>query len=435
VTASGTAQPSTESAQRAENQRRTVAVLSATQIIGGIGAGAAVSVGALLAEDVSGSAAWSGMAATLTTLGAAIAAVPLSRLAERRGRRPALTSGWVLAAVGSALAVVAAAVPSFPLLMLGLTLMGFGTASALQARFAATDLAGPGERARALSLVVWASTVGSVAGPNLTRPGASVAEAVGVPALAGPLLFSCAAAIISALILTIALRPDPLVLARRSLETPAPSSAVAATPEAPSGQLETSPRAGAPRAISIIAASPAARAGLLAVVTGHAVMVSVMAMTPVHMRGHGAGLTVIGLTISLHIAGMFAFSPVVGWIADRYGRRPALLAGFGLLIVATLTTAAAGSSTLLVTVGLIALGLGWSFVTIAGSAQLSEAIPLSQRPRVQGTADLLMNLAGAAAGGLSGVVVAQLDYTGLSLAAALLILPALLLAGFRPIRN
>jgi MFS family permease len=158
-------------------------------------------------------------------------------------------------------------------------------------------------------------------------------------------------------------------------------------------------------------------------------MVSVMAMTPVHMHGQGASLTLIGLTISLHVAGMFAFSPAVGWFTDRYGRRAALIVGFALLIAATLTTATSGHSTLRVTTGLVVLGLGWSFATIAGSAQLSDAIELTERPRVQGAADLLMNLSGATAGGLSGLVVAQLDYPGLSLVAATLVIPALVLAG------
>ena len=403
------------------SQRRTLAVLSAAQVVGGIGTGASVSVGALLAEDVSGSQAWSGAAATLTTLGAATCAVPMARLADRSGRRIALGSGWLLAAAGASVVVLAAVAGSFPILLLGLILSGAGNAATLQARFAATDLAGTDDRARALALVVWATTVGAVAGPNLTRPGAAVADVVGVPPLAGPFLFSAVAGVLAAAALALALRPDPLLLAKdlaagraavRDLTVPPPD--VAPTPATPPDS----------RAIVTILGNRRARTALVALVTGHAVMIAIMAMTPVHLHGHGAGLTVIGLTISLHIAGMFALSPLVGWCADRYGRRPVLLAGFVLLGSAAITTATAGASAQRVAVGLVALGLGWSCTSIAASAQLSESVDDGQRRRVQGTADLTMNLAGAGAGALSGLLVAGIDYAGLSLVAAVLVLPA-----------
>ncbi len=150
--------------------------------------------------------------------------------------------------------------------------------------------------------------------------------------------------------------------------------------------------------------------------------------------GVGAmGGLAIGLTISLHIAGMFALSPLAGWLADRHGRRTGLWTGYALLATAALITASAGHSTVLVTAGLVVLGLGWSFTTIAASAQIAEAVPVTDRPRVQGTADLFMNLSGAVAGGLGGVLVALVGYHGLSLIAALAVLPAAaVLARARP---
>jgi MFS family permease len=389
-------------------QRRIVPVLAVAQVAGGIGIGAAVSVGALLALDLSGSAAWSGIASTCTTLGAASAAVPLARLAVARGRRPALSTGWFVAAAGASLAVLAAVVRSFPLLIVAMVLLGVGNASNLQARFAATDLAGPGARARSLGLVVWATTVGAGAGPNLTRPGAALAGAVGVPALAGPLLVTAVAAVAAAGVLAFALRPDPLLTARevsaaRSPGDPAPD------------------RRGA---LALIAASPTALAGLVGLVTGHAVMVGVMSLTPVHLHAGGASLTLIGLTISLHIAGMYALSPVAGWLADRHGRRAGLWTGYALLAAAALLTAGAGHSPAVVTLGLIVLGLGWSFTTIAASAQIAEAVALPDRPRVQGTADLCMSLSGALGGAAAGVIVSVAGYHGLSLVAALAVFPA-----------
>jgi len=389
-------------------QRRIVRVLAITQVAGGIGIGAAVSVGALLALDLSGSAAWSGIASTCTTLGAAAAAVPLARLAVGRGRRLALSTGWLVAAAGASLAVLAAVVRSFPLLIVGLALLGVGNASNLQARFAATDLAEPGARARSLGLVVWATTVGAVAGPNLTRPGAVLAGAVGVPALSGPLLVTAVAAVGAAVVLAVALRPDPLLTAR---------AASAATPAG----IPTPDRRGA---MALIKASPPAVAGLAGLVTGHAVMVAVMSLTPVHLHAGGASLTVIGLTISLHIAGMYGLSPVAGWLADSHGRRTGLWTGYALLATATLLTAGAGHSPVVVTLGLIVLGLGWSFTTIAASAQITDAVAEPDRPRVQGTADLCMSLSGAVGGAVAGIIVSLAGYHGLSLVATLAVFPA-----------
>lgn len=391
-------------------QRRTLAVLSAAQIIGGIGIGASISVGALLAEDLSGSQALSGMAATLTTLGAALWALPLAAAAQRHGRRIALTSGWLLATIGAGTAVLAASAGSFALLLPALLLMGAGNAANLQSRFAATDLAPAASRARSLGLVVWSTTLGAVVGPNLTHPGAAVARGLGLPELSGPFVFSAAATLIAAFVLILALHPDPL-LASRELGN------------RESGFDLRRPPAPTRNGFAAIRSSPRAMSALIAIVTSHTVMVAVMAMTPVHMHGHGSSLSVIGLTISLHIAGMFALSPVAGWVADRYGRTSAIMIGQTLLLAASLITATAGGSETRITVGLVVLGLGWCFSTVAASTQLAESVPAPDRPKSQGTSDLLMNLAAAAAGAVSGLAVSGIGFSGLSLVAAATVLP------------
>ncbi len=410
-------------------QRRVVAVLGAAQVAGGVGIGAAVSVGALLALDLTGSAAWAGIASTGTTLGAALAAVPLARLAVARGRRLALSSGWLLAACGAALAVVAASARSFPLYLVALVFLGVGSAANLQARFAATDLAPPVTRARSLGLVVWATTVGAVAGPNLTRPGAALAGVVGVPPLAGPLLLCSAFALLAALVLLVALRPDPLLTARAA--GPAAARPPDDEPDDEPDDVEAAAPGPERSALAVVAAAPAAAVALASLVTGHGVMVAVMSLTPVHMDGEGVGLELIGLTISLHIAGMYALSPVVGWFADRRGRTPAIATGQALLIAATLLTATARASMGRVMTGLVLLGLGWSFSTVASSALLADAVPAADRPRVQGTADLFMNLAGAVAALAAGAVVYLAGYAVLSLAAAVAVLPAAAVVGRR----
>lgn len=388
-------------------QRRTVRVLAAAQVLSGLGAGGAIAVGALLAEELSGSEALSGIATTMTVLGAALFAVPLARLAAARGRRPGLATGWWIGAFGGGVVLIASALELFWLLPVGMLLFGAATAAGLQSRFAATDLAAPESRARDLSLVVWATTIGAVVGPNLTRPGTAVADALGIPAPAGPFVFAVGAFSAAAMLISLALRPDPLVASGARQLTGAKT-----------------PRRSARE---VLRGNRPAQAGLTAVVVGHMVMVGVMTMTPVHMTHHGATLSIVGLTISLHIAGMFALSPVFGTLADRCGRRPIIFAGVALLGAATLIAGTAGDSVPRLTIGLVLLGLGWSAELVAGSALLAESVAAGERPVVQGASDLLMNLAGAAGGALAGVVVAGAGYGPLNaIAGATLVVPLLM---------
>jgi MFS family permease len=403
-------------AERGRIQRRTLVVLIACQVIGGLGIGIGLAVGALVARDLSGSDAWSGAAVTLVTLGAAGMAIPLARLAGRSGRRAALATGWLVAAGGAVLALAAIVLGWFPLLLVGFATFGAATAANLQSRYAATDLALADHRGRALSIVVWATTLGSVAGPNLAAPAAGLATSLGLPGLAGPFAISAVGFVLSAVALTLWLRPDPLRTAQALVVAPRPALPVdAARPAA--GR-----RAGGGWAA--IRASRAGKVSVLVIVTGHAVMVGVMAMTPIHLVHHGASLTIVGLTISLHVAGMYALSPVFGILVDRWGRRPVMLLGLGTLVAACAAAGAAPGGGPLLSLGLVLLGLGWSAGTVAGSTALADAIPLDSRPAAQGVSDSLMGVAGAAAAALSGVVLAMLGFAGLCLLAALLTVPA-----------
>ncbi|MCU1545112.1 MAG: transporter [Homoserinimonas sp.] len=376
-------------------QRRTVRVLSAAQILGGLGLGATISVGALLAAAVSGSSSWSGMAATLSTLGAALLALPLARFARSRGRRVALSTGAALAGVSAALIIAATGAESFPLLLFALALAGAGSATNLQARFAATDLAVPQHRGRDLSLVVWATTIGAVLGPNLIEPGERIGEALGMPPLTGPFVFTIVAQIGVVLVYWVGLRPDPLLTALR---------------------LTTARVSGPPRlGFSTLRTNAHARFAVVSVALSHATMVSMMSMTPVHLYGHGVTLAVVGFTISLHVAGMYALSPVFGWLADRFGRMPMLLAGQALLLGALVTAWVGSESQSLVVVSLVLLGLGWSASTISSSTLLVEFVPVGDRAGVQGVSDLVMNAAGALGGALAGPILAKLGYSGLGL--------------------
>ncbi|WP_200931732.1 MULTISPECIES: MFS transporter [unclassified Aeromicrobium] len=391
--------------EQARLQRRILRTLVAVQVVGGVGNGAGLAVGVLLLREVSGSSGWAGMSTVMLTLGAALATVPLATLAVRAGRRPALATGWFLGAVGAAVVVLGADADSLPLVLVGLFLCGVSTASNLQSRFAAVDRAEPRHVGRSLALVTWATTVGAVLGPNLIGPGTTTARALGVPDLAGPLVFSCVAFAVAGTVVLVLLRPDPLPPARRGgIDVPVPRVRAAL----PHVRGET-------------------RTAVVTIALAHAVMVSVMALTPVHMQDHGAGVEVIGLTISLHIAGMYALSPVMGWLADRWGPARTILAGQLVLVAAVVVAGTSGTSEVRITVGLVLLGLGWSAATIAGAALLTRSTDPAVRPLVQGLGDLTMNLAGAAGGLLAGVLVAWQGFGTLNAAAGTLVVPVVLL--------
>ncbi len=402
----------------AGTQRRTMRVLVASQVLGGVGVGSGIAVVGLLAYELSGTESLSGVSATASVLGAAGAAVLIARVTEARGRRPGLVAGYLVGAVGAVLAIVAAVGGSFPLHVVASLAFGWASASNLQARYAATDLAVPARRGRALSTVVWATTVGAVLGPNLTGPGEVVADAVGLPPLAGPYLFSLVSFGAAALVQAVGLRPDPLLLARQD-------EADRSRDTAPALHSTASRDASSLRgALMIVKAHRAALTALTTIAAAHATMVAIMVMTPVHLEHHGASLQVVGLTISLHIAGMYALSPLVGRLADRVGRRPTLAAGLLQLLAAALLAAfAAPTGSAWFQAGLVLLGTGWSFCLVAGSTLLVDATPTDARTIVQGASDLVMNLAGGAGGIAAGVVLAVAGYEALALGSLLLLLP------------
>jgi MFS family permease len=378
-------------------RHRTLGLLATGQILGGLGTGAALSIGALAANALAGES-WSGMAATMSTLGAALLAVPLARLADRRGRRISLSTAALIAAGGVALCVVGMVASAVVILFVGLAGAGAATAAALQSRFAATDLAAPQTRGRDLSLVVWSTTVGAVIGPNLAEPGEAVGRALGLPPLSGVFVFAVVAQLLAAAAYALFLRPDPLTVSKQlGLDL--------ASRAGPTGH-------GGPP--NVQGSMSLVRLAILATALSHATMVALMAMTPVHLVHGGATLSVVGLTISLHIAGMFALSPVFGILSDRLGRIPTILLGQAMLVFSAVVTALGSHHHGLVIAGLILLGLGWSASTVSGSALLNDAAPPAHRVRLQGRSDLAMNLAGALGGALSGPVLAFVGYSGLA---------------------
>jgi MFS family permease len=390
-------------------QRRSLSVLSGASALSGIAVAGSIAAGGLLAARLAGSEGAAGLAQTAGVLGAAALSLPLARIAMSRGRRAALSVGFGIGAVGALVVIVASLASSLWLLLVGCLLVGVASAATFQSRYAATDLAEDHQRARALSWVVWAGTIGAVIGPNLLNISGSLGSALGLEPLAGPYVVSGVALTLAVVILVVFLRPDPYLVA---VQRRAADGIARVKPKLRDG-------------IGHLKAAPQAVLGIIVISVGHLVMVMVMVMTPVHMDAGHSTLQLIGLVISIHVLGMFAFAPVVGILVDRFGRLPMALTGAAILIASCVIAGTAGPHrTFQLGLGLFLLGLGWSFTLISGSTMVTDAIAAENRPAVQGLSDLAMNVAGALGGIMAGLIVVASSYEVLCFAA---IVPLLLL--------
>lgn len=404
------------SAGDAPEQHRTLVVLVGAQILSGAGLAAGITVGALLAEEMLGSTSLAGVPITLFTLGSALAAVLIGMASGRAGRRVGLAAGYGVGALGSLGVIIAAVIDSPALLFFALFIYGAGSAANLQARYAGADLAAPARRARALSTVLVATTLGAVVGPTLTGATGDMAEAWGLPRLAGPFVLATAAYTGAAIVLWAFLRPDPLLLAlERARTAVAHLDSVDETPGTP--LVAPASDARHPHGVSL---------GATVMVVTQIIMVAVMTMTPVHMVHHGNG-GAVGLVIAIHVGAMYLPAPLSGRLVDRYGPGHVAVLAAVTLIAAGLFAGFSGGSITLVAIGLAFLGLGWSLGLVAGTTLVTESASVATRAATQGRVDVLVALAGAAGGAVSGVVVAGASYTALALgggALALILIPA-----------
>jgi MFS family permease len=384
-------------------QKRTIKVLATTQILSGVGVAGTVAAGSLLVSSISNSETLAGLAGATAVLGAAAMAIPLSKLTQRGGRRLGLSVGYTVGLAGAAFAIFGGSQRILIAMLFGTFLVGAASASGYQARFAATDLADDSNRSRQLSYVVWGSTVGAVTGPNLMGPSGALAESLGLPKLVGPYILALVTLGMGALVIWLLLKPDPYLTAANL------------RPKSEEKHELLSAR----KTLKLIRQNPSALFAIAAIAIGHIAMVSIMVMTPVHMAHVDVTLTVIGLVISIHIVGMYAFSPIVGILSDLMGRRWVIQIGVAILLTSCLISGLADPhSSIQLGFGLFLLGLGWSCTLIAGSALLSEAVETKLRPSSQGASDLLMNLMGAGGGAMAGVVIGTLGYGWLCLFAA-----------------
>lgn len=389
--------------QREILYKRTLLIIVISQIFGGAGLAAGITVGALLAEDMLGTNAFAGVPVALFTLGSAGAALMIGRLSNRYGRRIGLSMGFIAGGIGAIGVVLAALSNSIFVLFFSLLIYGAGTATNLQARYAGTDLATDKQRARAISIAMVSTTFGAVAGPNLVDVMGSFAKSIGVPELAGPFILAAAAYLFAGFILFLFLRPDPYLVAL----------AINAKRES----------AGRVPSVSELTNKRGITAGSIVMIISHVVMVAIMTMTPVYMGSHGHSLRAIGLVIGIHIGAMYLPSLFTGVLVDKVGRPVmAIASAVTLLISGIIAAVAPGESLFLITLALALLGLGWNFGLISGTAILVDATNPRTRAKTQGTADVFIALAGSAAGILSGVVVAGTSFGALSIGSGILVL-------------
>ncbi|MFZ5822810.1 MAG: MFS transporter [Bacillota bacterium] len=394
-----------------ELYKRTLLIVVFSQLFGGAGLAAGVTVGALLAQDMMGTDSLAGIPAALFTLGSAVAALLVGGLSQRFGRRLGLSAGFLVGGIGALGVVFAAVNDNILLLFASLFTYGAGTATNLQARYAGTDLAQPTQRATAISIAMVSTTLGAVAGPNLVGVLGRFATTLGVPALAGPFMLATAAYMLAGVVFLLFLRPDPLLVAK------AIADALKAAQSHLAQKTEHIPTINH-RLIAV---------GAAVMVLTQIVMVAIMTMTPVHMKHHGHGLGDVGMVIGIHIGAMYLPSLITGVLVDKIGRTAMSFAAGGTLLAAGVVAAIApGDSMLVLGFALALLGLGWNFGLISGTALIVDATHPDTRAKAQGTVDVLIALAGASGGALSGMVVAHSSYATLSLSGgvlSLLLLP------------
>jgi len=396
----------TETSRRGSVRVKLMATLFVAQVCGSTGHAIGMAVGSIMAASITGTNTWSGLPIAVGALGTALASWPLARLMASSGRRPGLALGYALAMIGAVLGLWGVAGRSFTLMLIGMALFGIASTSNLLARYAAADVSLPARRGRAMGLIVWGSTVGSMIGPNLMAPALSIGARLGVPATASAFLISVASYTIAAVLTFCFLRPDPLAIARQEQE-----AADAGRP------------AGVARALGAILADVRVQMALATLSVSQFVMISTTAISPLYLHDQGHAVGTIGVAVSLHLAGMYVASPLSGWLADRFGRLPVIAAGALLLIFAVgLAGIAPGTAAVPVILALFLNGVGWNLAFVAGSALLTDALAPAERASVQGLADLLMGLMGAIGAVAGGMILGLWGFAILNVVGAALVL-------------
>jgi MFS family permease len=372
------------------SERRTLAVLAAATGVGSLGLAAGGTAGALLAEDITGSDAAAGVPLGVLVAGSAAGALLIARQTSRSGRASGLILGYALGTVGAVTVIAGAIASSFALVLVGSAALGAANAAVFLTRYAAADVGDETTRGRALGTVFVAAAIGAITSPNLLGPTGRLADAIGLPELAGLYLVAIPAFGIAALLLSRLSRPvqnrdDAIVLD------------------------DSRPTVGLGRAQSALVVLGAV----------NFVMVAVMAIAPVHLKEEGHELGFVGLVVGVHVFGMFAPSPLSGRLVDRTGSATVVSLGALFLVAAGVSGALVDPSGHVgVTVVLGLLGLGWNAGVVGGSTMLASAVPAGERPRAEGFGEIAMGGAAAIGAVFAGLVVAAGGFPALALTGA-----------------
>jgi MFS family permease len=383
-----------------------MAALFAAQVCGSTGHSIVLAVGSIMAATITGTNTWSGLPVAVGALGAALASWPLARLMSRSGRRPGLALGYGLAVAGALLGMMGVVSRSFALMLAGMALFGIANTSNLLARYAAADVSPGAQRGRAMGLIVWGSTVGSIIGPNLMDPALRAGNLLEVSPAASAFLISVAAYALAALLVEVFLRPDPLLVTRQL-----------------QGVVGAGRTAQPARPLGAILGDVRVQIALAALTISQFVMIGTTSTSPVYLHDQGHHVQTIGLAVSFHLAGMYVASPLSGWLCDRFGRLVMIGTGVLVLIAAVMLAGLApGTDRALIIAGLFLNGVGWNFAFVAGSALLTEALSTAERASVQGLADLVMGLMGALGSAAGGMILGAWGFAILNTLAAGLVL-------------
>ena len=395
---------------------RLMGALFAAQVAASAGQSIGMAVGGIMAAEITGTNAWTGVPVALGGVGTALASWPLATLMGRFGRRPGLALGYGLAVLGALLGMGGVLTRSFPLLLVGMLLFGIGQTSNLLARYAAADVTAAAHRGGAMGLIIWGGAAGSIIGPNLMGLAVEVGRPLGLSPVGSAFLISVAGYLVATLVVEMFLRPDPLAIARQ-LQARASASLV--------GERA--------RSLGAIFRDPQVRIALGTLMTSQLVMIGTTSTSPVHLHDHGHHVQTIGLAVAAHLGGMYIASPLSGWLADRLGRLPVIgLGGIVLVVALGVAGLVPGSESGLVMLGLFLNGIGWNLAFVAGSALLTDALSPAERTSFQGLADLIMGMMGALGSAAGGLVLGAWGFGMLNaLGAACMVTPLLAAWAYR----
>lgn len=392
----------TTTATQEATRKRLIWTLFTGNAIGSISYIGIATIGALIADELTGSTALSGLPSTAGTLGVAGGAAALSWMSYRRGRRPTFTLGYALAVGGALLTALSILTSNFFLVLVGMTAIGFGRSVGQLSRYAAGDLRTDERRASAISLIIWASTIGAIVGPPLIGPMGTLASNAGFNELMGPVLIAVIGFSVASVLMFARLRPDPLTLAVEEVDGKTDRNA---------------------RPIADLMRSRSVQLAVAAIVTSQVVMVLVMVMTPLHIKANDGTLTTVGWVMMAHTLGMFAIAPITGMLVHRFGSKRMISAAVTVFVGGSLlaaTTANAGVAAL--ALSMFFIGMAWNFGFVAGSTLLQRGQPVVDRLKLQGFADSSAWIASAFAAASAGVIMAASSYRTLAILAAFIAL-------------